>query len=419
MKSASEDTATGGTDLRPIPRIAIQAFCETPEVASVIEAAALDRRMSKAHVQVRMGGAAAAVDYFASAPTPNLLMVECKDSRDGVLAKLDTLSGVCDPGTKVIVIGHQNDVLLFRELLRRGVSDYMVVPFDLFDVIREVAEIYLDPGTGPVGRTVGFVGARGGTGSSTIAHNVGFALSRFTGADVVIADMDLAFGTAGLDFNQDPPQGIAEAVYSQDRIDEVYLDRLMAKCSERLSLLAAPATLDRSYDFQPEAFEAIVDAARASVPTVVLDIPHMWTGWVRRTLETVDDVVVTVAPDLSSLRNAKNLVDHLKTLRPNDAPPRYVINQAGVPKRPELKPEDFAKAFGYPPVAVIPFEPVLFGTAGNNGQMIVEVNAKSPVAGMFDTIAKSVSGRGEVQRVKKGALAPLLSKLQLGRRKSA
>jgi pilus assembly protein CpaE len=408
---------TANHDLRPIPRIAVQAFCETPDVAAVIERAAGDRRMAKTHVKVHMGGVAAAADFYSSAPTPNLLIVESREKRDGVLLQLDKLASVCDPGTKVIVVGHENDVVLFRELLRRGISDYMVVPFDMFDVIREIGELYLDPATGPLGRTVAFVGARGGSGSSTIAHNVGFALSRQTQADVVIADMDLAWGTAGLDFNQDPQQGIAEAVYSPERIDDVYLDRILAKCTDRLSLLAAPATLDRTYDLDPEAFIGLMEVARSSIPTVVLDIPHMWTGWVRQTLAQTDDVVVTLTPDLASLRNAKNLVDQLKALRPNDPQPRYVVNQVGVPKRPEIKPDDFTKALGYAPVAVIPFDPALFGMASNNGQMIAEINGKSPVAEMFATIARAVSGRAEPEKSKKKS--SLLARLSLGRKTSA
>jgi pilus assembly protein CpaE len=416
MKSRLEDlTNRSDTDLRSIPRIAIQAFCETPEVAAVLEQAAGDRRMSKTHVKVHMGGIPAALDFYSSAPTPNLLFVESRDKREGALAALDELASVCDAGTKVVVIGHDNDVLLYRELLRRGISDYMVVPFDMFDVIRELGDIYLDAATGPLGRTIAFMPVKGGSGSSTVAHNVGFALARLSGAEVVIADMDLAWGTAGLDFNQDPSQGIADAVLSPERIDEVFLDRILSKCADKLNLLAAPATLDRAYDFEEEAFTDILDITRKGVPAVVLDMPHQWSGWVRRTLAQVDEVVLTATPDLASLRNAKNLLDQLKLLRPNDPSPRYVLNQFGVPKRPEIKPDDFAKAFEYPPLAVIPFEPALFGMAANNGQMIAEVNAKSPVTEIFRTIAKAVSGRSETVKIRR----PLLSRIGLRRRKTA
>jgi pilus assembly protein CpaE len=421
---AGLNTPNGGqgsdapVNLRPIPRIAIQAFCETADVAAALERAAGDRRMSKAHVKVEMGGIPAAAGFFAQAPTPNLLFIETMARGDGVLAALDMLAPVCDPGTKVIVIGHDNDVLVYRELLRRGVSDYMVAPFDMFDVLREIGEIYLDPAAGPLGRTIAFIAARGGAGSSTIAHNVGHALSRIGGADVVVADLDFAWGTAGLDFNQDPPQTLADAVFAPERIDDVFIDRLLAKCADNLSLLASPATLERSYDLEEDALVDLIDVAREGVPTLVLDLPHQWTGWVRRTLSLADEVVITVTPELAGLRNGKNLIEELRSLRPNDAAPKYVLNQVGVPKRPEIKAADFEKAFEGPPLAIIPFDPALFGAAGNNGQMISEVNAKSPVAEMLMAVARAVSGRPEMNKAPRRTL-PLLSRFAIGRRKSA
>lgn len=422
--TSSDPTSAGGSNrtdehlgLRPIPRIAVQAFCETAEVADVLEKAAADRRMNKAHVKIHMGGTAAALDFYASAPTPNLLFVETMEQKDAVLGQLERLASVCDAGTKVILIGHNNDVALYRELLKRGVSDYLVTPFDLFDVIHIVGDIFLGPDSRPIGRTIAFLGARGGVGSSTIAHNVGFSLSHLFESDVVIADLDLPFGTAGLDFNQDPTQGIADALGAPDRIDDVFLDRLLAKCANNLSLLAAPATLERAYDHGEEDFDAIVDVVRTGVPAVVLDLPHQWTSWVRRIVNTADEVVVTVGPDLASLRNAKNLFDQLHLTRPNDRTPKLVINQVGMPKRPEIKIDDFKKALEIAPAAIISFDPHLFGTATNNGQMIAELNAKSPVAAQFDLLASQVAGRDTSKSNRKKSLAPFLARLpRLGRK---
>ncbi|ODN70903.1 AAA family ATPase [Methylobrevis pamukkalensis] len=414
----SHGAASPHADLRPVPRISIQAFVESPEIAALLETVASDRRLARAHVKIHMGGIGAATEFYSSAPTPNLLFVESRDSRDDALVALDGLSGVCDPGSKVVVLGHVNDVILYRELLRRGISEYMVTPFDMYDVIRTITEIYFDPEAEPVGRTIAFVGAKGGAGSSTVAHNVGFALSRASESDVVIADLDLAWGTAGLDFNQDPTQGIADAVFSPERIDDVFLDRILSKCSDNLSLLAAPATLERTYDFEEEAFTGLIDVVRVGVPAVVLDMPHVWTAWARRTLASVDEVVVTAAPDLASLRNVKNIFDQLKVLRPNDQQPRLVLNQVGLPKRPEIKPDDFQKALGLTPMAVIPFDAQMFGTAANNGQMIAEASPKSPTVDIFNDIARVIVGRAELRRPRRAGLAPLLAKLTAGRRKS-
>ena len=247
--------------------------------------------------------------------------------------------------------------------------------------------------------------------ASTVAHNLAWSISRGLDMSTVVVDLDLGFGTAGLDFNQDPPQGIAEAVFAPDRLDGNVIDRLLSKCSEKLSLLAAPATLDRMYDFDEAAFDGIFDVLRTTVPVIVLDIPHVWTAWSRRMLIGADDIVVVAAPDLGNLRNAKNIIDTLKAARPNDAKPRLILNGVGVPKRPEISVADFCKAVETSSGAEIAFDSKLFGTAANNGQMIAEVEANGKTAQTFAELARAVTGRAEIKAAKKSVLAPILSRL--------
>ena len=403
--------SAGERHIAPIPRISIQAFCESAETAAAVQAAGEDRRMSRAHVKVQTGGVAAAVEAFRAAPTPNVVILESQMGGADLLAGLDTLAEVCDAGTRVIVVGSLNDIALYRELVRRGVSDYLMAPVAPLDVIRGISGLFSTPDAKPLGRVIAVVGAKGGVGASTVAHNVAWAIARNLLLDSVVTDLDLAFGTAGLDYNQDPPQGIAEAVFSPERVDSGLVDRLLSKCTDHLSLLAAPATLDRIYDFGPEAFDTVLDVLRAAVPCIVLDVPHVWTAWAKRVLIGADDILVVAAPDLANLRNAKNLIDLLRGARPNDRQPHYCLNQVGIPKRPELKPADFAKALELQPVAVIPFEPQLFGTAANNGQMIAEVAASHRVTETFRQIAQLLSGRVEPKR-SRNLLAPFIEKLK-------
>ena len=397
--------------IAPAPRVSIQAFCATVETAASVQAAAEDRRLAKAHLRVQMGGAAAALEAYRSSPTPNVIMIEADVRADDILAGLDELADVCDEGTRVVVIGRFNDITLYRELIRRGVSEYLIAPVRALDVVGAICGLFSSPDAKPVGRVLAVVGAKGGVGASTVAHNIAWAIARDLSLDSVVADLDLAFGTAGLDYNQDPPQGVADAVFSPDRIDTAFIDRLLSKCTDHLSLLAAPATLDRVYDFAPEAFEPVFDALRASVPCVVLDVPHIWTGWTKRVLTGADDILIVAAPDLANLRNAKNMVDLLRGARPNDRRPLYCLNQVGVPKRPEIKPADFAKALEDDPIVVIPFEPPVFGTASNNGQMIAEVASGHRTAEMFRHLAQVMTGRAAAKKPRGGLLAPLLGKL--------
>lgn len=399
--------------LRPVPRISVQAFCETDSVAKPIERAASDRRMSKAHLKVHMGGIPTAIEFYQSAATPNLIILESREEPKQLLSSLERLAEVCDQTTRVVVIGHYNDVGLYRELMRSGISEYVVAPISMADIVSVISAIFVDPDADPIGRSIAFIGAKGGVGSSTIAHNVGWAMSKLFTSEVVVADMDLAFGTANINFDQDPAQGIAEAVFAPERIDEVYLDRLLSQCAERLSLLAAPSTLDRTYDFDAEAFAQIIDTAQRSAPALVLDVPHMWCGWSRTTLTHADEVVITATPELANLRNAKNMVDMLRKLRPNDPPPRLVINQSGVPKRPEISVEDFAEPLGIEPIAVIPFDPQLFGNASNNGRMLGEMDAQHAVVQTINEMAHILTGRAEVKQRKKGGLEGLLERLKI------
>jgi pilus assembly protein CpaE len=144
----------------------------------------------------------------------------------------------------------------------------------------------------------------------------------------------------------------------------------------------------------------------------VLDLPHAWTGWTKSTLTKADEVVITATPELANLRNAKNLVDMLKRLRPNDTPPKLVINQAGIPKRPEISADDFAEPLGLTPMAVIPFDPLLFGNASNNGRMLGEMDSKSPIVGIINEIAHVLTGRSEIKSRKKAALGGLFEMLK-------
>jgi pilus assembly protein CpaE len=423
MKAQYADAGSNGdmavdrpvVQIEPVPRVSIQAFCESPDIAAIVSAAISDRRMAKAHVKQNMGGGAAAVEAYKSSPTPNVIVLEAPASRDALLAQLEELAEYCDAGTKVVVLGKHNDIVLYRQLMARGVSEYLVAPFDAVDFIQAMSQLFSVPGAKPLGRVIAVVGAKGGVGASTVAHNLAWSLASVTEMATIIADFDLAFGTAGLDYNQDPPQGVAEAVFAPDRVDTVLVERLLSKCGEKLSLLAAPATLDRVLDFSEASFDSLLDAMRASTPWIVLDVPHVWSSWARRILVSADEVIVVATPDLANLRNTKNLIDNVKGARLNDAPSRLVLNGVGMLKRPEIAAAEFAKAVETDPTAIIPHDAKLFGAAANNGQMIAEIEPNGKTAQAFVDLASTLAGRAEARKPKRGILEPLIAKI--GRKK--
>jgi pilus assembly protein CpaE len=397
--------------LRPLPRISVHAFCETEALQRMMERCGQDRRMSKVSLRINSGSIAAAANMFSTTPTPNLIILETSTEPRLLLTELAPLAAVCDPSTKVIVIGRYNDIPLYRELIRNGISEYMVAPVALADIIAAISSIFVDPEAEPLGRTIAFMGAKGGVGSSTIAHNIAWGVSTLFSSETILADLDLPYGTANIDFDQDPAQGIAEAVFSPERLDDVFLDRLLTKCSERLSLLAAPSLLDRAYDFDRIAFQPILEILQRTAPVSILDVPHVWNEWTRSLLADVDEIVIVASPDLANLRNAKNLFDQLRKLRPNDKGAHLVLNQVGMAKRPEILPQDFCQPLDVEPMAIIPFDAQLFGQAANSGRMIAELDGKSPVAEIMSQIAHVVTGRATVKKPRKAGLGSILGRL--------
>ena len=377
----------------PLPAISIRVFFEQPSTGELIETASNDRRMRRADLEMVAGGVPAAMAYLGENVTPNLLVVESSLPAAEMLAQIDALAEHCDAGVQVMVVGAMNDIALYRQLVARGVSEYLVPPITPLQFIRTVSSLFVDPEKPFIGKSISVVGAKGGVGASTVAHNLAWSIAENGRLNTTLVDLDLSFGTTALDFNQEGSQSITDALLSPERTDDAVISRLLTTATERLSLFTAPASVSEEFDIGPEAYDTVIQAVRGTVPYVVLDLPHVWSSWLRQTLVSSDEVIMVCQPDLASLRNGKNILDRLKAERPNDQPPRLVLNMAGVPKRPEIPAKDFAQAIGVEPEVVIDFDPGLFGTASNNGQMISQTQADAKAALAVDHLASIMTGQ--------------------------
>ncbi|MEM0985365.1 MAG: AAA family ATPase [Pseudomonadota bacterium] len=395
--------------VRPIPAISIMAFLEKATTREVLEIVSNDRRMGRAQLDIRDGGLQAATEYLAANQSPNLLIVESSAEAAEMIGRIDELAEHCDEGVEVMVIGAMNDINLYRQLTARGVSEYIVPPIKPMHVIGSISELFTDPESPFLGRSIAVVGAKGGVGASTIAHNLAWAISENGGFNTTLVDLDVSFGTTALDFNEDPAQTVIDALSDPDRADDAVVQRLLAKATDRLSLFAAPASVGDTFDFPDEAYSSVIQTVRRNVPFVVLDLPHVWSRWMIDTLVDAEEVVLVCQPDLASLRNGKNMLDQLLPRRPNDEQPKVVLNMASMPKRPEIPVKDFAAAIDIEPSVVLPFEPQLFGMASNNGQMISETDPAAKPSMAIDYLASLITGQ-TIENKPKSILQKLLGK---------
>ena len=355
-----------------------------------------DRRLIKMVVSRLPGGLAEAGVRYASEASPPLLLIEVAPDAEGgsgqVLAELGALAEVCVAGTNLILLGTFNDVAFYRDLIRAGVADYLVLPSDPARLIEAILDLYQEPGKRPGGEVIAFIGAKGGCGSSTLACNTAFRLCEQTGADGVLLDLDLPFGSADLTCNIESPHGVQTVLSDPERIDDTFLQRFAAKYGERLSLLPAPGSLEVDAGVSGLALESTLAALRQQAKYVVLDMPRVWSEWVREVLNAVDRVVITATPDLPSVRNARNLADFLGQRRGHEQPPLLVLNRVGAVRRGEVEVKDFATTVGLVPTVVISEDASSFGQAATVGKMIEEVNRRAKAVEAFRLLAMKLGG---------------------------
>lgn len=403
-----------------LPHVTIHCFPADTAGAGAFERFAADRRLARATVEVVPGGIDVAVNRYGRVGTPNLLVIESTTDADTLLFELDRLAEVCEPTTQVVVIGRVNDIGLYRALKDRQVADYLLSPFDPLALVAVAMRLFTgeDAGT-PIGRVFSFIAAKGGVGSSTIAHNVAWSMAQAQRADTLLLDLDIAFGASSIAFNVEAARGSGDALRDVARLDAALLERLMTRRGEHLCLMTAPASLDFFEEPSEATVEKILDVTRRAMPFVVVDLPHHWNQWVRTVLTRSDGVVIVTAPTLASMRNAAHLVEVLKTLRPNDRPPRLILNHLGSARHSELSRRDISETLGLTVDYELEHEPKLFGTADAEGALIAEGAGNRRMREHFAAIAQDLAGRNDRQRAAAPKRGWSLSRLFGGKRAGA
>lgn len=383
-------------------RLTIDAFPLTPAAEQALAALQDSRIFARSRISLKPGGLAGAIGHYHDNTTPQVVIVEDTGEPQAVLERLGQLAEVCIAGTRVMVIGPHNDIGLYRALLARGVSDYLVTPLAAGQISAAIEAIFADPQATPRGRMIAFMGARGGVGSSTLAHHTAWTLSQNPGDTVLALDLDLAFGTLGLAFNVDARQTVGEILGEPDRLDAQLLDRITVKYDDRLQLLPAPSALGMWPSIEVETIDKLFDLVRQMAPLVVVDLPHLWAPWVEHALETTDELVVIAQPDLANLRDVKNFFDGVGQRRGEKLPSHLVLNKVDAYKKTQLSGRDFADSLQVKPALAVPFDPI-FGEAANNGQMVGEIAKTHKVAEAVRQLAQLVSGRNAAPLKRSGS----------------
>lgn len=376
-----------------VPHLTVAAFCLTATTDGAITRASGDRRLTRVKTQINKGSVDEARRMFETEQTPSLLIVEIDTSGETLLEQLDSLAEVCDPTTKVVIVGVENDIRLYRTLMERGISEYLVGAITPLTYVAMIQRLFGQESDSKLGKVYAFVGAKGGVGASTLAQNVAWTIAEEQSSPTLLLDLDFRFGSAAINLDLKPMTGLEKYVTDPEKLDAALLDRLIVQRGEYLSVL--PGFDDVLCDIEPapEAIERLIEIARASFPHVVVDLPHDWSAASRDTLTSADHVILVTAPDLSSLRNSLALTERLRALRPNDAPPMVILNACRMPKRKEIAAGKFAASLGLETYSTIAFDPATFGAASVKGQTIREQSPRGKAQKSIRRIVHNLAGK--------------------------
>jgi pilus assembly protein CpaE len=340
---------------------------------------------------VVLGGIKAAIPHLRANRSPKILIVDLADS-ELPISDINELADVCEPDVFVIALGTRNDVGLFREFLSLGVADYLVKPVSVDLIRRTIAYVQGAQDTNRTnlrtGRLVSIVGAHGGVGTSIIAVNLSWILAQERSKRVFLFDTNLNFGDTALMLDIKQSAGFRDVLQNPERVDSVFLDRIMVKHSDRLSILSGEEPLDMILTYDKAALDHLTPVLRNQYHYVVCDIGKIKNDMDMHLIQKSSIVVVIGDLSITAIRDMGRIINYLGT---DNASRRLitVINREGMHKT-EITRAECEKSIGHSISHIIPFDNTGVMQAINTGQAVARVG--SPVSDSLRRLADDLTG---------------------------
>lgn len=344
-----------------VNRPPIMAFVKSESDLDSIKAFAKNHDWPDTHLL--QGDITDAIAFLGSNPVSDLLFVEIPGAEQAP-DLLSKLAEVCDPDVKVIVVGEVNEYSFFCWLTDLGIAHYLLKP-----IKEEAIETAWQKITSPVagttdeknepGKIVGVVGARGGCGATTLGIYLAAIAAKRAKKHCSIIDLDPQDGSVSLLLDIEPSHGFREALEKPDRIDMLFLERVMNRVTENLYILSSEESLNEKVIYHDQAAMNLLGELKHKSSIIVLDLPRLMNAFTRNCLLQCDQICIVAEPTLASLRDTLRLRDYFKDNLKLPAP-HIILNKEGLAPKHEMTVADFEKGLGDKLMYHVPFAPDLF-----------------------------------------------------------
>ena len=384
------------------------AFVADRKTEQIVKSFVLEQAMPHAHVAV--GNVDDAIAYLAKIDrSPLFLLVDLQQSVMP-LSDLGRLAEVCEPSVQVVALGERNDVGLFRSLLKIGVRDYLVKPVtvELLKRTISVSEGKVSPVMlARAGKTIAFVGSRGGVGVTTFALNVARHLSEDTHRRVAYVDLNLYGSAANSMLGLQTNNGLVDVLQNVHRLDPQYVERTLVPKGTRLFMLSAELELAAARPFSAGALQRVLELLCDSFHYVILDVSNPNDPLAQEAFDHAARVYLVADRSVHSTRSTIRLLRHIED-RDNNPPTSLLLNNPNAATSGKVQTGDFMAAVGRTVLYEIPFEAKALATAENLGEA-----PKDKTANGFNQMITRIGGDLTGQQV--SAERSFFQKLKRGR----
>jgi pilus assembly protein CpaE len=169
-----------------------------------------------------------------------------------------------------------------------------------------------------------FLGAKGGSGVTTLCANFALALAQESGGDTLLIDLGLPLGDVAINLGLSTEFSLLPAVQNPERLDDNMLSTLVTKHDSGLSVLAAPTDLPDK-EITPEAIDKLMVVTREKYDYVVVDAGSRLDLMETALFQPSSVVYLITQVGISEMRNTNRLM--LKHFMRRDSNLQLVINR--------------------------------------------------------------------------------------------
>lgn len=399
-----------------LPRLNIAVYGLGEHLLDVASQVMIDRRLVNSKVSIYNGGIRAAIDYYKNNMTPNILIIEVEDSLSQLMNDLFELSEFCDAETHVIIAGRINDVELYRELIRNGISEYLVLPTTPTALITAISNLYQGKMKVPYAPAIAFIGAAGGVGTSMIAQSVALSISEYYQTDTIFLDLDRTYPMSSLSWSITPNKGFDTLLQSRFAdIDDKLVKSCLIRITNNLNLLsnASSDVLDNLDNTYLDYLIDIIKYTRILSDYIVMDVPsgdisvEKYAG-----LLNASKIFIVTEPTIKGIRNLGMLYDNLLKIRPNDQPPYVILNKTEAPDTVHLDDRIISDNIGISPDVHIQYIPEVIDLAIARGAAVSSVSGSDEFNQGIQHCVDIILGKSSGRAVSKSFVHKIITDFQ-------